>query len=139
MSSAPIFITFGRSIPLGMNPMARSIFSFTSINNRLMSLPGLNVRVIIPASVRDDDSMSFSPATCDSCRRMGATMLCSISRAELPCADICTTIRGTSTSGISDTGMRPRASTPRVAMAMSVIVTAIGRWIIFRSITAFII
>ena len=107
--------------------MARSIFSFTSMKSRLMSLPGSKVKVMTPASVRDVDSMRFSPATCESCWRIGLTICCSISRAELPCADICTTIRGTSMSGISETGIRWNASTPSVTMAINDIVTAIGR------------
>ena len=135
MSSAPIFITFGRSISLGMELIALSIFSFTSMNDMLMSVPGLNDNVTVPASVRDVDSMFCSPVTCESCWRIGFTMRCSISRAELPCAAICTTIRGTSMSGISDTGMRSKASTPSVTMAISVIVTAIGRCRRVRSIS----
>ena len=137
MSSAPIFITFGRSISFGMEFMARSIFSFTSMKIRDMSLPGSKDRVIVPPSIREMDSMSFKPATCESCWRMGVTMRCSISLAEEPGDDICTVMRGMSMSVMRETGILPRERMPRVTMAMSAIVTAIGRWRMFRIIVPF--
>ena len=98
-------ITLGRGMSFGILFIARSIFSFTSMNSRSMSVPGSKESVMLPASILDWVSMSFSPATCDSCWRMGFTICCSTSSTEEPGLGIWTVMRGMSTSGIKDTGI----------------------------------
>ena len=82
MSIALAFMTFGRSISLGIWFIARSTFSLTSMKSRFTLLPGLKVIFTFPASIRDSERMSVMPATCMSRPLSGATTFRSISCAE---------------------------------------------------------
>ena len=134
MSIALALTTLGRSNSLGMCPIARSIFSFTSMKMRSMRLPGSNSMKMVPASIRDSLWMSFRPATCINCPLSGATTWPSTSRADAPGHDTCTVICGMSMSGISDTGIYLKEMQPMATSAIRHIVTAMGRRIKLRTI-----
>ena len=105
MSVALALTTRGRSISRGSVLMAASIFSLTSMKARSVLVPNSKLRRITPFPSRVSLSMSFRPATCISCWRMGFTKVFSSSRADVFWPETCTVISGMAMSGNNDTGM----------------------------------
>ena len=84
MTIALALTTLGRSNSFGIRFIARSIFSFTSMNIKSILLPGSNSMKMEPASILDSLWMSFSPATCINWLRNGATTSASTSCTDAP-------------------------------------------------------
>ena len=104
MSVALALTAFGLAASLGRLFMAASIFSFTSMKARSVSVPKSNDRRMMPEPSRVSLRISLSPDTCMSCLLSGATIVFSSSRADEFSPLTCTVICGMSMSGSSDTG-----------------------------------
>ena len=104
MSVALALMAFGRVASRGRLFMAASIFSFTSMNARSVSVPKSNDRRMMPEPSRVSLRISSSPETWSRERRTGATSVFSSSRADMLSPVTWMVIWGMSMSGSNDTG-----------------------------------
>lgn len=126
MSVALAFTALGRTASFGRLFMAASIFSFTSMKARSVFVPNSNDSRMIPDPSRVSLLSSLRPDTCMSCRRTGATIVFSSSRAEAFSLLTWMVICGMSMSGRSDTGSEKYVTSPTMKQAVNAMSTAIG-------------
>ena len=83
ISVALALTTRGRSISRDKWLMAASIFSFTSIKAKSVLVPNSKLKRTTPFPSRVSLWISFKPATCINCWRIGLTIVFSSSRADV--------------------------------------------------------